>query len=78
MVVSARDENEQSQFVAQRIADLREAGVPLSEIAVLFRSSSHSFDLEIELGSKEFRFASLAGSGLRNRRTSKMRSRFCA
>ena len=27
-----------------------EEGVPFSEIAVLFRSSSHSFDLEIELG----------------------------
>nr|AUN35758.1 ATP-dependent DNA helicase UvrD/PcrA-like protein [uncultured bacterium] len=50
VVVSARDENEQSRFVAQRIAELREEGVPLSDIAVLFRSSSHSFDLEIELG----------------------------
>ena len=50
VVVSAQDENEQSRFVSQRIADLREEGVPLSEIAVLFRSSSHSFDLEIELG----------------------------
>ena len=50
VVVSARDENEQSRFVAQRIAELRDEGVPLAEIAVLFRSSSHSFDLEIELG----------------------------
>src|SRR5215217_7169860 len=50
VVVSAQDENEQSRFVSQRIADLREEGVPLSEIAVLFRSGSHSFDLEIELG----------------------------
>jgi superfamily I DNA/RNA helicase len=50
VVVSAHDENEQSRFVAQRIADLREEGAPLSDIAVLFRSSSHSFDLEIELG----------------------------
>src|SRR5258705_11539062 len=40
VVVSARDENEQSRFVAQRIAELREEGVSLSEIAVLFRSSS--------------------------------------
>ena len=39
VVVSARDENEQSRFVAQRIAELREEDVPLSEIAVLFRSS---------------------------------------
>src|SRR3569832_1126082 len=50
VVVSAHDENEQSRFVAQPNADLREEGVPLSEIAELFRSSSHSFDLEIALG----------------------------
>ncbi len=49
VLVSARDENEQSRFVAERIAELREEGVPHGEIAVLFRASSHSFDLEIEL-----------------------------
>jgi DNA helicase-2/ATP-dependent DNA helicase PcrA len=61
VVVSARDENEQSQFVAQRIAELREAGVPLSDIAVLFRSSSHSFDLEIELGRAGVPFRKFGG-----------------
>lgn len=49
MLVSTSDENEQSRFVAQRIEELREDGVPFSEIAVLFRASAHSFDLEIEL-----------------------------
>jgi DNA helicase-2/ATP-dependent DNA helicase PcrA len=61
VVVSARDENEQSQFVAQRISELREAGVPLSEIAVLFRSSSHSFDLEIELARQGIPFRKFGG-----------------
>ena len=61
MVVSARDENEQSRFVAQRIDELREEGVPLSEIAVLFRSSSHSFDLEIELGKHGIPFRKFGG-----------------
>jgi DNA helicase-2/ATP-dependent DNA helicase PcrA len=61
VVVSAHDENEQSQFVAQRIADLRDEGVPLSEIAVLFRSSSHSFDLEIELGRQGVPFRKFGG-----------------
>jgi ATP-dependent DNA helicase UvrD/PcrA len=61
VVVSAHDENEQSRFVAQRIADLREEGVPLSEIAVLFRSSSHSFDLEIELGRQGIPFRKFGG-----------------
>jgi len=61
VVVSANDENEQSRFVSQRIADLREEGVPLSEIAVLFRSSSHSFDLEIELGRLGIPFRKFGG-----------------
>ncbi|HEX2269163.1 MAG TPA: UvrD-helicase domain-containing protein, partial [Pyrinomonadaceae bacterium] len=61
VVVSARDENEQSRFVAQRIDELREAGVPLREIAVLFRSSSHSFDLEIELGKHNVPFRKFGG-----------------
>jgi DNA helicase-2/ATP-dependent DNA helicase PcrA len=61
VVVSARDENEQSRFVAQRIDELREEGVPLTEIAVLFRSSAHSFDLEIELGKQGIPFRKFGG-----------------
>jgi DNA helicase II / ATP-dependent DNA helicase PcrA len=49
ILAEASGENAQSRFVAQRILELREEGVPLSEVAVLFRSSFHSFDLEIEL-----------------------------
>lgn len=48
-IVAAENENVQSKFVVQRILELREAGVPLNDIAVLFRSSYLSFDLEIEL-----------------------------
>ena len=33
----------------RKILEFREEGVPLGEVAVLFRSSFHSFDLEIEL-----------------------------
>jgi DNA helicase-2/ATP-dependent DNA helicase PcrA len=61
VVVSALDEHEQSQFVAERIEALREQGVPLTEIAVLFRSSSHSFDLEIELGKHGIPFRKFGG-----------------
>lgn len=48
-LVEAAGENAQSRFIAQKILELREEGVPLGEVAVLFRSSFHSFDLEIEL-----------------------------
>ena len=61
VVVRAHDENEQSRFVAQRIEELRAEGVPLNEIAVLFRSSSHSFDLEIELGKQSIPFRKFGG-----------------
>jgi DNA helicase-2/ATP-dependent DNA helicase PcrA len=49
LLVRAEDEHLQSRFVAQRILELREQGVELNQIAVLFRSSFHSFDLELEL-----------------------------
>lgn len=61
LLVTARDENEQSRFVAERIEELRDEGVPLHEIAVLFRASSHSFDLEIELGKHGIPFRKFGG-----------------
>jgi DNA helicase-2/ATP-dependent DNA helicase PcrA len=60
-LVRALNEPEQSRFVAQRILELREEGVPLSEIAVLFRSSFHSFDLELELGRRDIPFVKRGG-----------------
>ena len=48
-LVQAENENFQSRFVCEKILELREEGVSLSDIAVLFRSSFHAFDLEIEL-----------------------------
>ncbi len=51
----------QSRFVAQRILELREDGVELSEIAVLFRSSFHSFDLELELQRRDIPFIKRGG-----------------
>jgi len=60
-LVQAGGENVQSRFVAQKILELREEGVPLSEIAVLFRSSFHSFDLEIELSRRDLPFIKRGG-----------------
>jgi DNA helicase-2/ATP-dependent DNA helicase PcrA len=61
VLVSARDENEQSRFVCERIEELRDEGVPLSEMAVLFRAGSHSFDLEIELAKHGIPFRKYGG-----------------
>jgi DNA helicase-2/ATP-dependent DNA helicase PcrA len=60
-LVRAQDEHMQSRFVAQRILELREEGVELSEIAVLFRSSFHSFDLELELQRRDIPFVKRGG-----------------
>lgn len=60
-LVEASGENAQSRFIAQKILELREEGVPLSEVAVLFRSSFHSFDLEIELSRKGLPFIKRGG-----------------
>lgn len=60
-LVQAAGENAQSRFVAQRILELREEGIPLDEIAVLFRSSFHSFDLEIELSRRNLPFVKRGG-----------------
>lgn len=60
-LVVAEDERMQSRFVSQTILELVEEGVPLNQIAVLFRSSYHSFDLEIELNQKNIPFVKVGG-----------------
>jgi len=51
----------QSRFVVQKVLELREEGIPLAEMAVLFRSSFHSFDLEIELTKANIPFRKFGG-----------------
>lgn len=48
-LIRAEDERQQSLFVVQQILQLREQGIPLSDIAVLARTSPLFFDLELEL-----------------------------
>lgn len=60
-VIAARNENLQSRFVVDKILELREEGESLSDIAVLFRSSFHSFDLEIELNKANLPFVKFGG-----------------
>jgi len=60
-LVQAGSEQMQSQFVCQKVLELREQGVPLWDIAVLFRSSFHSFDLEIELARHSIPFVKRGG-----------------
>ncbi len=60
-IVSAQNENMQSRFVVEKILELREEGVSLNDIAVLFRSSFFSFDLEIELNKANIPYQKFGG-----------------
>ncbi|HEX8685765.1 MAG TPA: ATP-dependent helicase, partial [Pyrinomonadaceae bacterium] len=48
-LVPCRDADQQAAFVAARILELRDEGVPLKEMAVLYRSHYHSLELQLEL-----------------------------
>ena len=61
VLVSAGSENSQARFVAEKVRKLNQSGVPLGQIAVLFRANFHSFDLEIELSRDGIPFAKTGG-----------------
>ena len=49
VVVPSRNALQQAEFVAQRILELHRDGVPLSEMAVLYRAHFHAMDVQMEL-----------------------------
>ncbi len=55
------DESMQSRFVAQRILELREEGIPLEKIAVLYRAHWQSMDLQLELTRRGIPFVIRSG-----------------
>ncbi|MGV8840480.1 MAG: ATP-dependent helicase [Bauldia sp.] len=60
-LVTARDEADQARFVVERILDNREVGTALKAQAVLFRTSSHSAPLELELTRRNVPFVKFGG-----------------
>jgi DNA helicase II / ATP-dependent DNA helicase PcrA len=48
-LVPCRDAAQQAEFTAERILQLRDEGVPLSEVAVLYRAHRHVLELQVEL-----------------------------
>jgi DNA helicase II / ATP-dependent DNA helicase PcrA len=55
------DAHEQAAFVAQRILELRDEGVPLEEMAVLYRSHFHALELQLELTRRNIPFSITSG-----------------
>jgi DNA helicase II / ATP-dependent DNA helicase PcrA len=60
-LVTARDEQQQTRFVVDRILELHENGMALAEIAVLVRAGYMSADLEIELTNRNIPFEKWGG-----------------
>ncbi|MCE5264090.1 MAG: ATP-dependent helicase [Deltaproteobacteria bacterium] len=49
VIVPTRNVLQQADFVAQRILELHRSGIPLGEIAVLYRAHYHSMEVQMEL-----------------------------
>lgn len=62
-LVPCRDVYIQAEFVAQRILELRDEGIPLTDIAVLYRAHSQAIELQVEFTRRGIPF--LVRSGLR-------------
>jgi DNA helicase-2/ATP-dependent DNA helicase PcrA len=60
-VVGLNDGSEQAQFVAQRILELRDEGVELNEIAVLYRAHYHAIELQLELSRRGIPYVITSG-----------------
>jgi DNA helicase-2/ATP-dependent DNA helicase PcrA len=60
-LVSVRDDGDQAGFVVEQVLARREAGIPLRAQAVLFRASSHSARLELELTRRNVPFVKFGG-----------------
>jgi DNA helicase-2/ATP-dependent DNA helicase PcrA len=60
-LVPLRDVHQQAEFVAGRILELRDEGVPLSDMAVLYRSHWHSLELQLELTRRDIPYQVRSG-----------------
>lgn len=60
-VFGGRNETEEARFVAEKIATMRDEGVALKDMAVLFRSGFHSYKLEMELANRNIPFEKRGG-----------------
>jgi len=61
MLVTVKDEVDQAAYIVDQVLANREIGVSLKQQAVLFRTSSHSSALEIELTRRNIPFVKFGG-----------------
>ncbi|HEU5125131.1 MAG TPA: ATP-dependent helicase [Verrucomicrobiae bacterium] len=61
VLVTCNDASEQAAFVAQRVLELREEGIELNTMAVLYRSHFHALELQLELTRRNIPFSITSG-----------------
>ncbi len=60
-LVCCNDANQQSEFIAQRVLELRDEGMPMEEMAVLYRSHFHALELQLEFTRRDIPFVLTSG-----------------
>jgi DNA helicase-2/ATP-dependent DNA helicase PcrA len=60
-LVALPNNNQQAAFVAQRIMELSDEGVPLEQIAVLYRAHYHSMEMQLEFTRRGIPFSITSG-----------------
>ena len=61
MLVTVKDETDQANYIVAQVLANREVGIPLKQQSVLFRTSSHSGALEVELTRRGIPFVKFGG-----------------
>ena len=61
VVVACGDSRQQAAFVAQRVLQLREEGIHLNKMAVLYRAHFHALELQFELTRRNIPFSITSG-----------------
>jgi DNA helicase II / ATP-dependent DNA helicase PcrA len=61
LLVTVRDETDQASYIVEQVLANREVGMALKQQAVLFRTSSHSGALEVELTRRNVPFVKFGG-----------------
>ena len=60
-LVCCNDANQQAEFIAQRVLELRDEGTPLEGMAVLYRSHFHALELQMEFTRRDIPFVLTSG-----------------
>jgi DNA helicase-2/ATP-dependent DNA helicase PcrA len=61
VLVACGDGNQQAAFIVQRVLQLREEGIPLNKMAVLYRAHFHALELQFELTRRNIPFSITSG-----------------